>query len=182
VSFEKCHKGTLLCFTDPVSGVKVQGGGINREVEIGDDELTIALVKDSGGDIITAGFTPKFMKPRPRIFIPWDDYSIPNLTQKEWRDLVKEVRSLKLDVVVYCLGGHGRTGTALAILASLMGAPVKGNPVEFVRTKYCKNAIETEEQIEYIGYITGLNLSAEVKKQKKKDSASYVSSGLIATY
>jgi protein-tyrosine phosphatase len=43
------------------------------------------------------------------------------------------------------LGGHGRTGTALACLAVLTGTPA-GEAVAWVRTNYCNKAVETDEQ------------------------------------
>lgn len=48
-----------------------------------------------------------------------------------------------------CLGGHGRTGTALACLATLTGHPAD-DAVEWVRAAYCKKAIETDAQVEFV--------------------------------
>jgi hypothetical protein len=48
-------------------------------------------------------------------------------------------------VEIGCLGAHGRTGTALACLAIIDGhAP--DSAVEWARTDYCEQAIETPEQ------------------------------------
>ncbi len=48
-------------------------------------------------------------------------------------------------VEVGCLGGHGRTGTALACLAVLTGTPA-ADALAWVRTNYCYKAVETEVQ------------------------------------
>jgi protein-tyrosine phosphatase len=48
-------------------------------------------------------------------------------------------------VEVGCVGGHGRTGTALACLAALSGKPAQ-EAVAWVRTNYCSKAVETPEQ------------------------------------
>jgi protein-tyrosine phosphatase len=48
-------------------------------------------------------------------------------------------------VEIGCLGGHGRTGTALACLAVLTGTP-SADAVEWVRANYCREAIETDQQ------------------------------------
>ncbi len=48
-------------------------------------------------------------------------------------------------VEVGCLGGHGRTGTALACLAVLTGTPAN-EAVAWVRANYCAHAVETEAQ------------------------------------
>jgi protein-tyrosine phosphatase len=52
-------------------------------------------------------------------------------------------------VEIGCLGGHGRTGTALACLAVLSGEPAN-QAVAWVRTNYCSNAIETPEQAAFV--------------------------------
>lgn len=48
-------------------------------------------------------------------------------------------------VEVGCLGGHGRTGTALACLAVLSGH-CADDAVAWVRASYCAMAVETPEQ------------------------------------
>lgn len=55
-------------------------------------------------------------------------------------------------VEVGCLGGHGRTGTALACLAVLAGHPAAG-AVAWVRASYCPDAVETAGQE---AFVTGL--------------------------
>jgi protein-tyrosine phosphatase len=48
-----------------------------------------------------------------------------------------------------CLGGHGRTGTALACLAVLGGYPPE-EAVAWVRANYCPSAVETAEQESFV--------------------------------
>jgi protein-tyrosine phosphatase len=48
-----------------------------------------------------------------------------------------------------CLGGHGRTGTALACLAVLTGTP-SSEAVAWVRAAYCEKAVETDEQRAFV--------------------------------
>jgi protein-tyrosine phosphatase len=50
---------------------------------------------------------------------------------------------------VGCLGGHERTGTALACLAVLTGHPAL-HAVAWVRSSYCTRAVETPEQEAFI--------------------------------
>ena len=47
------------------------------------------------------------------------------------------------------LGGHGRTGTALACLAILTGHPAT-DAVAWVRARYCPQAVETASQEAFI--------------------------------
>ena len=50
-------------------------------------------------------------------------------------------------VWVGCMGGYGRTGLFLAVLAKACGVP---NPVEFVRENYHESAVETTRQRIYV--------------------------------
>ena len=52
-------------------------------------------------------------------------------------------------VEIGCLGGHGRTGTALACLAVLTGVP-PGEAVAWVRAAYREKAVETDEQRAFV--------------------------------
>jgi hypothetical protein len=56
-------------------------------------------------------------------------------------------------VEVGCLGGHGRTGTALALLALLGGYP-PSDAVAWVRANYCTQAVETAEQEAFVAGLT----------------------------
>jgi len=52
-------------------------------------------------------------------------------------------------VEVGCLGGHGRTGTALAWLAILAGLD-PATAVAWVRANYCPYAVETADQEAFV--------------------------------
>ncbi len=60
-------------------------------------------------------------------------------------------------VLVFCLGGHGRTGTVLAGLIALL-EPDVDDPVAEVRNRYCDRAVETREQAEWIFALKGQGL------------------------
>jgi hypothetical protein len=47
-----------------------------------------------------------------------------------------------------CIGGHGRTGTFLAALVSVVVG--EDDAITYVRENYCKKAVETLEQIEFL--------------------------------
>ncbi len=85
------------------------------------------------------------------IFIPIEDFGVPDLPTEFWQQLYEKIQSYDR-VMVRCLGGHGRTGMVLAILAGLGGVEY---PCRFIRKNYCKYAIETEKQKEYVKRITG---------------------------
>lgn len=51
------------------------------------------------------------------------------------------------DVYVGCMGGWGRTGLFLALLAKACG---EDNPVAYVREHYTPHAVETQKQASYV--------------------------------
>lgn len=97
------------------------------------------------------------------IRINWLDGEAPDMTGKEWLTLLKKLEKIRLhlgkdilNILVCCMGGHGRTGTALAILAALTGVQTE-NPVIFIRKTYCRKAVETKSQCSYIKEIAHLS-------------------------
>jgi hypothetical protein len=83
--------------------------------------------------------------------LDWPDFGVPDDAARVVTVLgaVLERARAGERVEVGCLGGHGRTGTALACLAILSGqAP--GHAVEWVRANYCADAVETAEQEAFV--------------------------------
>jgi hypothetical protein len=82
--------------------------------------------------------------------VPWPDFGVPDAD--ELRRALEDVLARARDgeaVEVGCLGGHGRTGTALACLAVLTGTPAL-DAVEWVRASYCADAVETIAQRAFV--------------------------------
>jgi hypothetical protein len=83
--------------------------------------------------------------------VDWPDFGVPANSDAVVRALtgvLSRARSGQ-DVEVGCIGGHGRTGTALACLAVLAGYPAP-DAVAWVRTSYCRKAVETPEQEAFV--------------------------------
>lgn len=79
--------------------------------------------------------------------VRWPDFGLP-ADRRDALDALREAhrRAYAGDrVEVACLGGRGRTGTALAALAILDGLPA-GRAVRWVRAVYHPNAVETPWQ------------------------------------
>lgn len=103
-------------------------------------------------------------KPPPILSMSWADMGIPALEKSWWKLLAKTLAEKDGKVGIYCQGGHGRTGTALAILGSLGGViPAEVDPVEWVRGHYCEKACESDEQMDYVERITGRTVLAAPK-------------------
>ena len=84
-------------------------------------------------------------------YIDWPDFGVPTNTQavvKALKTVLERARSGQ-DIEVGCLGGHGRTGTALACLAVLTGQPAL-DAIAWVRSSYCTKAVETPGQEAFI--------------------------------
>jgi len=60
-----------------------------------------------------------------------------------------------------CIGGHGRTGTVLAALVMHMTG--NKNAIEYVRTNYCKKAVESQKQIDWLNKHFGIDKVAPSK-------------------
>ena len=101
----------------------------------------------------------------PFLHIQWPDFSTPPLDRAWWDSFMVAIGRVKGDVLLYCQGGHGRTGTALSIIA-VLGDWVRKDqcPVTWVRANYCRNCVESESQADYIERMTGSRVFANGSK------------------
>jgi hypothetical protein len=94
---------------------------------------------------------PRWQPPWTHDQLDWPDFGIP----ADSAGVVSALRSVLERarvgerVEIGCLGGHGRTGTALACLAILGGHPSHA-AVTWVRANYCSSAIETPAQEAFV--------------------------------
>lgn len=110
----------------------------------------------------------------PTLSVDWRDFGSPALDRQWWEGLVRSFQAWEGDqeraVALYCEGGHGRTGTALSILASLSGQVPEGDdPVAWVRKNYCQEAVESWAQVDYIEHMTGAKVSVHPTSVKKQN-------------
>lgn len=82
------------------------------------------------------------------IDLPILDFSIPKPkeTKIALMECIKALRQGK-EVYVGCMGGRGRTGLYMALLAKAAGVK---NPIEYVRSTYTHHAVETPEQEKFV--------------------------------
>jgi hypothetical protein len=91
---------------------------------------------------------PKLIRESPpRMSIDWPDYGIPALGKVIWDEIYQLIQRTPGKIAVYCEGGHGRTGTFLSIIAHRFGYR---EPVKHIRQVYCRKAVESLAQINYI--------------------------------
>lgn len=105
------------------------------------------------------------------IEIEWPDMRTPRVPPAFWTSLVEDIRAKDQirTVQAQCMGGHGRTGTALAIFLGLL-RPSAYDTVDAVvkdlRMLYCEKAVETADQFEYIARATGKPYDGRVGPSK----------------
>jgi protein-tyrosine phosphatase len=84
------------------------------------------------------------------LWVEWPDFGLPADRAAMRQSLVEAwERADRERVEVGCMGGRGRTGTALACLAVLDGVPAE-LAVEYVRRHYHRDAVETQEQRQFV--------------------------------
>lgn len=83
------------------------------------------------------------------VWLPIADFSVPKKPE-DVEHAIKEVFHQLLlgrEVYVGCMGGFGRTGLFLALLARAAG---QADPIGYVRKNYTPRAVETPEQEQYV--------------------------------
>lgn len=95
--------------------------------------------------------------------IPTQDFKVPD-RRVLYRGLSKAVTLLLAGEPLYvgCMGGKGRTGLFMAVLAKAFGVK---KPVEFVRDTYYAHAVETPEQYDFVKKFT---ITPPIRKKIKR--------------
>lgn len=118
-------------------------------------------------------------KAPPNLVLDWPDFKAMKMERSWWDKLVDIISKLDGCVLIYCAGGHGRTGTVASIIASLAGlVPQDTCPVEWLRSVYCSHAVESNEQLDYIEAITGRKVTATAYKQPSFPTHKQVAPGV----
>lgn len=108
----------------------------------------------SGSLLVSPGFTATFARKsiQPRIVLyPWEDWGVPEnpkLFVRVVRWVLAQVKKGTV-VEVACMGGHGRTGTALATILVIQGFEARA-AIRRVRRSYCEEAIESDKQLAFL--------------------------------
>lgn len=174
MSKKDCHSGNPLVFK--TGDIKVYAGGTNREggwhrmtpaPQLAMGPLGVirsAKTRDilpegwSSSNMVSGGAAPIVME------IDWPDYGIPNnLKANWWKALVQDIKDKNItSISTQCMGGHGRTGVQLAILAHLLIPEDKhewkdaNELVTWIRSNYCTHAVESKSQQTYISEVCGI--------------------------
>jgi hypothetical protein len=108
-----------------------------------------------------------------RIYLPFfiQDYGLPKYSVEVWPLLAADIKALMMegvDVLVACVGGHGRTGMVTSIVCHLLVPEVVGDdPVAWIRRVHCSNALDTQAQEEYVFGVLGIPIPDLYKPKGK---------------
>jgi len=174
-SYKNCHKGPVLVM-DNGEGLKIYGSSRSEaNSHFYEFDLVIGLGEKVNPDlnvyanvrsILLDRLISKYYKRTEHIVLAWPDMGVPKLSRDFWLELVEVLKKKGRDrnrskngykVLFHCMGGHGRTGTALAIMGSLVGK-WEGDLTDIVREKHCEKAVETDGQIKYIEKVCKVKL------------------------
>ena len=165
----KCHTGNILVFS--AGNIEFYGGGNSRGLKIWENAIMIDM-----GDVVADDYVQMAGCNYPElnlfkvIKVKCKDFDAPLVGKIFWTRLKNVIEAeaanvAKLRIVCCCMGGHGRTGIALSILAALFDqVPAGSCPVEFVRKHYCDHAVESKAQREYIQEVTGMEVMTTTGK------------------
>jgi hypothetical protein len=132
------------------------------DVRLPDGTVVVAVSFDEAAPYERAS-TPDFglyldarwNPPWPHEHLAWPDFGVPadvGVLRDSLATFLDRARAGEV-VEIGCLGAHGRTGTALACLAVMAGEDAE-RAVEWVRANYCEQAVETPQQVEFVGSFT----------------------------
>jgi hypothetical protein len=83
----------------------------------------------------------------PMVSLKWWDYSAPEETVVKYAELAARLAAEGKVIQFGCIGGHGRTGTFLALILLKLGVVNDGDEaIKFVHQNYCEEAIESKSQ------------------------------------
>lgn len=93
----------------------------------------------------------------PTVDLDWPDGGLPTVDAPWWDKLLDWIDTLDKDgyVTFTCMGGHGRTGTALGIMLGLTDTINAERAVEVIRREYDVDALETDGQVKYLEWVVG---------------------------
>lgn len=100
------------------------------------------------------------------IVLDWPDMGVVTLPKEFWDDLVQYLIKNKLKMLMFCVGGHGRTGTAMASLLVTALGWTPERSIKWVKENYCDQAIETFTQTDYVYRLVGEKAPSDATYRK----------------
>ena len=159
------HDPTLICQID---GVRFYGAS---RIRLNAKTLATVnadlLINLTGYSIYNGGSTIKapdrwqplldYFQPNrvEEIVIDWPDMGVIDAGPFFWTKFFRLIKDNgKRNVVVFCIGGHGRTGTFIGSMMTVMNGIHGGKAIRAIRDGYCKKAVESRKQEDYVRSMT----------------------------
>lgn len=166
-SYQRCYHTHPAYEIEP--GVMIYGGScISPAVK--DADVYIGF--DAGMPATPISFP---WNPGDEIYFKVTDRDVPQNMEQFQQLLVWTAAQLRAGRKVHagCIGGHGRTGTFFAALRMHLTGDV--NAVEHVRANYCKKAVESTKQVDWLHEHFGMNKAqpTDHQRQFQTPAASY---------
>lgn len=117
------------------------------------------------------------------VVIDWMDGQSLRVGKEFWLDLWKMVLEEKAETICFCcMGGHGRTGTAIAALWGLVLGVSPAVAIRETRNRICAEAVETETQERYVYSLLGVAFPEKHRIEKSSTSTRVVRCGACGAY
>lgn len=115
-------------------------------------------------------------------YINWTDMGLPTI---DWNVVIWAIEQAfesakTINVEVGCVGGHGRTGTVLACMATLAGVK-PGNAVKWVRKHYCEHAVESDDQAWFVKWFDATRRGVKAPKRPAKKTYTSTTTATVKT-
>jgi len=144
ISGPSCHIGPVEVIENLFCGSEDEALAM-ASASIRVDTLIPLYVLDA--DIWDLGFRGEIL------YYPIKDYeTLPNDVLDDLVSKILERLSSGKKVGLFCMGGHGRTGYVASVVLGKLGYD---DPIEFLRSNYCKEAVESSAQIWHIAEALG---------------------------
>lgn len=147
------HKPTLLIEGDDI---KIYAGKRCDVIdELNDFNLAVNLTGDSVKMNHKFGEFTQLEKYSSQyrfkeIVLDWPDYGVIYFPLDFWLELAQVIKKVGGKVVFFCIGGHGRTGTAIAAMMITYLEWDAWAAIDWIRKNYCSEAVESKEQENYL--------------------------------
>jgi protein-tyrosine phosphatase len=170
--YTPCHQGNTLLLTSKAnSSGAFYAGGWSRHADPTDcyvidltgneyakrGEEAIEVYDDNSLEAFKSVLeTKSSIEVKGWLSFPMPDFGVPRYNLNVWLSLAQDVLNLinkGEKVLVCCAGGHGRTGIAASIICYILSddkSIMNDNPVQWIRDVHCKEAVETDRQIDYV--------------------------------
>lgn len=93
--------------------------------------------------------------PLEELVFDWKDQGVFPVGRDFWINFLEQLkRDDYRKILFFCVGGHGRTGSAIGCLMTVALDIHGGQAIRRIKDGYCKKAIETKGQEEYVRSMT----------------------------